>query len=329
MWSDALRWAFPWALLAFALLAGLWWWRRRQQQYQSPAFGFSATGWLGTRGSPPRWPGWIRALGLVVLTLALARPQEGVRESEISGRGVDIVLSLDISSSMRAEDFQPDNRLSVAKAVAENFVHNRRRDRVGVVAFAATAFTQCPLTLNHGSLTELLSRLQFGMVEDGTAIGMGLATAVNRLRESTAKSKVVILLTDGVNNRGAVDPLTAAELARAIGVRVYTIGVGTTGMAPFPVDDPVFGRRYQQMKVEIDEETLLAIAERTGGRYFRAKDTQALTAVYREIDRLEKSDIKDVQYQEYVDRGPLLCAIAFALLATGWAAALVRFEAIP
>jgi Ca-activated chloride channel family protein len=268
-------------------------------------------------------------LGILLLTLALARPQEGVRESELTARGVDIVLALDISSSMRAEDFQPSNRLSVAKQVGGDFVRNRRRDRVGLVAFAATAFTQCPLTLNHDALTGLLDRLTFGMVEDGTAIGMGLATAVNRLRQSTAKSKVVILLTDGVNNRGAVDPLTAAELARAIGVRVYTIGVGTTGIAPVPVDDPIFGMRYQRVQVEIDEKILEAIAGRTDGRYYRAKDPQALAAIYREIDRLERSEIKDVLYEEYVDRGTMLCAAAFALMAAGWAAALARFQAVP
>lgn len=326
---DALRWGVPWALAALVLLVALWLWRRRRPQYEPPAIGFSATGWLGGRGHPPRWPRWLIGLGIVVLTVALARPQEGVRESEISGRGVDIVLALDISTSMRAEDFQPSNRLEVAKQVGADFVRNRHRDRVGLVAFAATAFTQCPLTLNHDALSSLLHRLRFGMVEDGTAIGMGLATAVNRLRESTAKSKVVILLTDGVNNRGAVDPLTAAELARAIGIRVYTIGVGTTGIAPVPVDDPVFGTRYQRVQVEIDEETLQAIADRTDGRYYRARDPQALAAIYREIDRLERSEVKDVLYEEYVDRGPMLCTLAFALIAAGWAAALARFEAVP
>lgn len=326
---DALRWAFPWALIAFALIVGLWFWRRGREEYRSPALGFSATGWLGGRDHPPSWPGWLSAVGFIILTVALARPQEGMRENELSGRGVDIILALDVSSSMRAEDFQPSNRLSVAKSVAEDFVRNRGHDRVGLVAFAATAFTQCPLTLNHDALTGLLRGLRFGMVEDGTAIGMGLATAVNRLRESTAKSKVVILLTDGVNNRGAVDPLTAAELARAIGIRVYTIGVGTSGIVPVPVDDPVFGLRYQRVQVEIDEETLVAISDRTDGQYFRAKDPQGLAAIYREIDRLERSEIKDVQYEDYVDRGPMLCAIAFCLIAIGWAASLARFEAIP
>jgi Ca-activated chloride channel family protein len=167
------------------------------------------------------------------------------------------------------------------------------------------------------------------MVEDGTAIGMGLATAVNRLRQSPSKSKVVILLTDGINNRGSIDPLTAAELARALGIRVYTIGVGTTGVAPFPVDDPDFGRRYERIPVEIDEQTLQAVARRTGGRYFRARDSRALADIYREIDRLERSEVTDIQYEEYVDRGPALCAWAFLLLVAGWAAGLGRYARVP
>ncbi len=324
-----MRWAFPWAAAAFLLLAALLLGRRRRPEYRAPGLGFSATGWLGGRGRPPRWPGWLLAAGLVLLTLALARPQEGLRERELRERGVDIVLGLDISSSMQAEDFQPDNRLAVAKEVAEDFVNHRKHDRVGVVAFAATAFTQCPLTLNHEALIGLMRRLDFGMVEDGTAIGMGITTALNRLRQSTSKSKVVILLTDGVNNRGAVDPLTAAELARAMGVRVYTIGVGTTGLAPYPVDDPRLGRRYEQVPVEIDEATLTQVARLTGGRYFRAKDSRALAEIYREIDRLERSEVSDVQYEEYVDRGPWLCAWAFVLLVAGWAAGLGRFARVP
>ena len=324
-----MRWAFPWALLLLLLLLAIAIWRRRRPEYRPPSLGFSATGWLGGRGHPPRWPGWALTLGLVLLTVALARPQEGVRERELRERGVDIVLAIDLSSSMQAEDFQPANRLAVAKSVAEDFVLHRRHDRMGVVAFAATAFTQCPLTLNHDALIGLLRQLDFGMVEDGTAIGMGLATAVNRLRQSATKSRVVILLTDGINNRGSVDPLTAAELARALGIRVYTIGVGTTGLAPFPVDDPQLGRHYERVQVDIDEATLTAVAHRTGGRYFRAKDTRALEAIYKEIDRLERSQVSDVQYDEYVDRGPLLCAWAFAFLVAGWAAGLGRYARVP
>ena len=324
-----LRWLAPWALLALIPLIALWWWRRRRPEYRPAALGFSAAGWLAARHRPPRWPGWLLAAGLVLLVVALARPQQGQRQRELRTRGVDIVIALDISSSMQAEDFQPDNRLSVAKALAEDFVLQRRNDRIGIVAFAASAFTQVPLTLNHDAVVSLLRRIDFGMVEDGTAVGMGLATAVNRLRRSPAKSKVVILLTDGINNRGAIDPRTAAELAQALGVRVYTIGVGTTGTAPFPVDDPVLGRRYERVPVEIDEETLRAMSQRTGGRYWRARDARALADVYKEIDRLERSDIQDVEYEDWVDRGPLLCAVAFALLAAGWGAGMGRFARVP
>ena len=323
------RLAFPWALALFALLLAGWLWRRRRAEYRPPAIGYSATGWLVGRDHAPRWPGWLMALGFLLLTAALARPQEGVRQSELESRGVDIVLALDVSTSMRAEDFQPNNRLAVAKNVAEEFVGSRSRDRLGLVAFAATAFTQCPLTLNHEALVSLLKRLDFGMVEDGTAIGMGLATAVNRLRQSKARSKVVILLTDGVNNRGAVDPATAAELARALGVRVYTIGVGTTGVAMVPVDDPLFGRRTQPTRVELDEETLRTIASHTGGQYFRATDTRSLAEIYRQIDRLERSDLSDIRYDEYAERGALLCGLAFLLLAAGWGASLLRASAVP
>jgi len=324
-----MRWAFPWAFLAFAGLVLTWLWRRRRPGFKAPGIGFSATGWLAGRGTPPRWPGWFLIAGLVLLTVALARPQQGVREREMRERGVDIVLAIDLSTSMQAEDFQPANRLVVAKQVAEDFISHRRHDRIGVVAFAANAFTQSPLTLNHDVVIGLLRQLDFGMVEDGTAIGMGLATAVNRLRQSRSQSKVVILLTDGINNRGSVDPLTAAELARALGVRVYTIGVGTTGFAPFPVDDPQFGRQYQNIPVDIDEKTLTEVARRTGGRYFRAKDARALASIYAEIDRLERSEESDVEYEEYDDKGPLLCAIAFVLFAAGWAAGLGRYARIP
>jgi len=324
-----MRWAFPWAFLALLGVLGVFLVRRRRPGFKAPGLGFSASGWLAGRGSPPRWPGWFLVLGLLVLTVALARPQQGIRERELRERGVDIILAIDLSTSMQAEDLQPGNRLAVAKAVAEDFITHRPHDRIGIVAFAASAFTQSPLTLNHDVAISLLRQLDFGIVEDGTAIGMGLATAVNRLRQSPSKSKVVILLTDGINNRGSVDPLTAAELARALAVRVYTIGVGTTGYAMFPVDDPQMGRQYQRIAVDIDEKTLAEVARRTGGRYFRAKDARALADIYREIDHLERSEESDVEYEEYEEKGPLLCAIAFVLFAAGWGAGLGRYARIP
>src|SRR6266850_1552864 len=215
-------------------------------------------------------------LALTLAVLALARPQQGLKQSETETRGVDIVLAIDISPSMRAEDFRPRNRLFVAKETAREFIRQRPHDRIGLVAFAATAFTQCPLTLDHSVLLDLLDGLDFGMAEDGTAIGMGLATSVARLRESKTPSKVVVLLTDGQNNRGAIDPLTGAELAHALGIRVYTVLVGRGGVVPVPADDPVLGRRIEMVRMDVDEGALREIARRTGGRFFRATDPRAL-----------------------------------------------------
>ena len=323
-----MRWLWPALLGLLPLLVALAWWRRRSAVGKPATLGFSTADFLPARAKD-RTRLVLHVLagaGMLLLTLALARPQKGFRENELSGRGVDIVLALDVSSSMRAEDFQPDNRLAVAKTVAQAFVASRPHDRLGLVLFAGTAVTQCPLTLNHPVLVDLLGRVDFGMVEDGTAIGTGLATALNRLRDSKAKSKVVILLTDGDNNRGAIDPATAAELARALGVRVYTIGVGTSGIARAPEDDPVFGLRYKLVPVRIDEVTLKAIAARTGGRYFRARDPAGLVEIYRQIDRLERSDVTSASYSEWRDHGPSLLlvaslcfALAFALSLGGWA----------
>jgi Ca-activated chloride channel family protein len=326
-----MRWLSPWFLLLLPLLLALALWRRRSRTDLWPSIGFSTVGWLPQRARDRTRPLLYVLYGgaLLLVTLALARPQQGYRENELSGRGVDIVLALDVSTSMRAEDFQPDNRLYVAKQVAQNFIEQRPFDRIGLVIFAGTAVTQCPLTLNHGVLDDLLQRVDFGMVEDGTAIGMGLSTALNRLRTSRAKSRIVILLTDGDNNRGAIDPATAAEMARALGVRVYTIGVGTSGIAPFPVDDPVFGRRYDQVQVRIDEPTLRHIAERTGGRYFRARDTEALRGIYRQIDQMEKSDLTSAAYSEWRDRGPDLALAALALLAIASALSLTVWQRVP
>ena len=326
-----MRWLWPWFLLLIPLLVALAFWRRRSRTDLWPSIGFSTVGFLPQRARD-RTHLLLSALfgiAMLLLTVALARPQKGLRENELSGRGVDIVMALDVSTSMRAEDFQPDHRLYVAKQVAQTFIQQRPYDRVGLVIFAGTAVTQCPLTLNHAVLTDLLQRVDFGMVEDGTAIGMGLSTALNRLRQSRAKSKVVILLTDGDNNRGSIDPLTAAELARALGVRVYTIGVGTSGIAPFPVEDPVFGRRYDMVPVRIDETTLRGIAQRTGGRYFRAKDSQALAAIYRQIDQMEKSDLTSAAYSEWRERGPELAMLAAVILAIGFGLSLGLWARVP
>ncbi len=233
----------------------------------------------------------------VLLIVALARPQSTSSGENVTTEGIDIVLATDISGSMLAEDFRP-NRIEASKKVAVDFIDGRQNDRIGLVIFAGESFTQCPLTLDHPVIVNLLKQVKSGMIEDGTAIGMGLATAVSRLKESKAKSRVIILLTDGVNNRGFIDPLTAAGIAQSFNIRVYTIGVGTIGMAPYPVQTP-FGTQYQNMKVEIDEELLQKIADQTGGKYFRATDNQKLKAIYDEIDRLEKTKIEVTQFRHH------------------------------
>ena len=232
----------------------------------------------------------LKVLAIVFLVTALARPQSSNSWQTYTSEGIDIVLGLDISTSMLARDFSPD-RLEAAKEVATKFILERPQDRIGLVVFAGESFTQCPLTTDQAVLVNLLREVQSGMIEDGTAIGLGLANAVNRLKDSPAKSKVVILLTDGVNNRGAIAPVTAAELAKTYGIRVYTIGVGTYGEAPYPVPSP-FGVQLQNMRVEIDEDVLRQIATVTGGQYFRATDNSKLEQLYKEIDQLEKSKME-------------------------------------
>lgn len=232
----------------------------------------------------------LKVLAIVFLVTALARPQSSNSWQTYTSEGIDIVLGLDISTSMLARDFSPD-RLEAAKEVATKFILERPQDRIGLVVFAGESFTQCPLTTDQAVLVNLLREVQSGMIEDGTALGLGLANAVNRLKDSPAKSKVVILLTDGVNNRGAIAPVTAAELAKTYGIRVYTIGVGTYGEAPYPVPSP-FGVQLQNMRVEIDEDVLRQIATVTGGQYFRATDNSKLEQIYKEIDQLEKSKME-------------------------------------
>lgn len=232
----------------------------------------------------------LEVLAILFLVVALARPQSSNSWQTYTSEGIDIVLALDISGSMLARDFKPD-RLEAAKEVATKFILERPQDKIGLVIFAGESFTQCPLTTDQAVLVNLLREVKSGIIEDGTAIGLGLANAVNRLKDSPAKSKVVILLTDGVNNRGAIAPATAAELAKTFGIRVYTIGVGTYGEAPYPVQTP-FGIQMQKMPVEIDEDVLQQIAALTGGKYFRATDNDKLKQIYAEIDQLEKSKIE-------------------------------------
>jgi Ca-activated chloride channel family protein len=230
---------------------------------------------------------------LALLIVAFARPQTGRHEEEILTDGISIALAVDISGSMRTEDFKPRNRLAVAKDVVAGFVRGRRNDLIGLVVFAANAYTRCPLTLDYGVLLDLLREVDIApREEDGTAIGMGLATAVARLKDARGKSKVIILLTDGRNNRGQVDPLSGARLAQALGIKVHAIGVGTEGEAPYPIDDPILGRRYINVSADIDEEALQEIAAATGGQYFRATDARALKGIFQKIDRMERTEMK-------------------------------------
>ena len=240
----------------------------------------------------------LRAAAFALLVVALARPQDVEQNVRTNTEGIDIMLAIDVSGSMLARDFKPD-RITAAKEVAGSFIADRYGDRIGLVAFASEAFTQSPLTTDQSTLQTLLARIRSGLIEDGTAIGNGLATAINRLRESEAKSKVIILLTDGVNNRGEIAPLTAAEIAKAQGIRVYTIGVGTEGMAPYPAIDMFGNITFVNQKVEIDEKTLTAISDMTGGKYFRATDKAKLKAIYDEINQLEKSKVEVTEHVSY------------------------------
>ena len=241
-------------------------------------------------------PPLFRLLSLALVIVAMARPQSTENYTDKEIEGIDIVIGTDISGSMEAMDFKP-NRLEAAKEVAAEFIQSRPNDRIGLVIFAGESFTQCPLTTDHKVVNNLLNEVKIGLLEDGTAVGLGLATAAARLKDSDAKSKVIILLTDGVSNMGEVSPLTAGEIAREFGIRVYTIGVGTQGQAPMKVRTP-FGYSTQMVPVEIDEETLTQIAQMTGGKYFRATNKTSLTSVYKEIDTLEKTRISVVEFLE-------------------------------
>lgn len=310
------RFAEPWFLVLLVALPLAWAWHRRQRRGEASVLYADASAWLPGPTLRTRIEMGMRTLpyfAYALAVVALARPQSGTREVDVRSEGIDIILAIDGSGSMKAEDFKPNNRLYVAKQVASQFVDGRKGDRIGIVVFAGEAFTQCPLTLDYGVLKELIDSIDF-VQPDGTAIGMAIANAVNRLRKSEAKSKVVILLTDGINNSGAIDPLTAAEAAAALHVKVYTIGVGVEGEAPYPVDDPVFGRRYVRMPSEVDDASLTEIAKRTGGLYFRATSSDALREIYARIDRLEKTKVETHEYVDYSDLGPALAVWAAGLL---------------
>lgn len=256
----------------------------------------------------------LRIIAITLLIIAAARPQTFSSGENIYTEGIDVAMVLDISGSMLAEDFKP-NRLEAAKNVIDEFVSGRTTDKIGLVIFAKESFTQCPLTIDYQVLRGLLTEIKSGMIEDGTAIGNAIANGVNRLKESSAKSKVLILLTDGVNNSGEIDPITAAQIARQFNIRIYTVGVGTVGQAPYPFDTP-FGKRYQMVPVEIDEEVLKNVADITGGKYFRATGNKKLEEIYQEIDKLEKTKVEITSYRQATELFYSWALIGLLLLIT-------------
>jgi len=307
----------PLALLLLILLP-IWWIIRARRRV--PAITFSRTSTLA-RGPHvgsivERMLFVLRNLVLVGLIVALGRPRSVGHAENVTSQGINIVLVIDLSSSMLAEDFQPSNRIAVAKATVKRFIAGRTSDRIGLVAFAAEALTQVPLTTDYPVVMQAVDNLQAGQLEDGTAIGTAIATAANRLRNAPGKSRVMILLTDGVNNRGDIDPMTAARAAAAFGIKIYSIGVGTQGMAPVPVGRGLYGLRYEEQPVEIDEALLTDISRMTGGRYFRAVDATALQNIYSQIDALERTPVQSTTYVRYTElfRWPLGFAIVVLLL---------------
>jgi Ca-activated chloride channel family protein len=334
MLDGLFRFESPWLLLAapFALAAAWWMGRRRARgdarlllpdsvSRLALAGGF----WLRVQRALPV----VRAVVLLLLVVAVARPQSGSRLETLSTEGVDIVVALDNSLSMQAEDFKPKNRLEVAKQTVADFVAGRPNDRIGLVVFAGLAATRCPLTIDHEMFLQFLEPVDFTFPDDArTAIGMGLATAVNRLRSSKAKSKVVVLVTDGRNNAGQLEPSAAAEAAAALGIKVYTVGIGTEGLAPFPQDTP-FGRRYVQQPADLDEDLLTEIAEKTEGRYFRATDPEALREVFGTIDELETTETETRVRVLYTDLFHLALLPALLLLLLERVLANTRLRTIP
>lgn len=320
---------------AFYLLLGLipliGWYIFRQKRSQAS---IRISSLEGLNNIPRTWKHYLRhvvfLIQLIVMSLiiaCLARPQSSDNWQNQTVEGIDIIIALDISSSMLARDFQPD-RIEAAKNVATKFISGREYDRIGLVIFSSESFTQCPLTTDRAVLINLLSSVRSGLIEDGTAIGLGLANAVSRLKDSEAKSKVVILLTDGENNRGEIAPITAAEIAKTFGVRVYTIGVGTQGVAPYPVQTP-FGVQMRDMEVKIDEKTLGDIANITDGKYFRATNNRTLADIYKEIDRLERTKIENKEFSKKTEEYHRYALPAFLLALLGLVLQFAIFRHVP
>lgn len=302
-----------WLLLIVPLMAVYFW---QVKRFKRPRIRISSTEVFRNyrptlRQRMINLPIFLRILAVAFLVVALARPQSSSKASNVKTEGISVVLALDISSSMLAEDFRP-NRIEAAKKVALDFIDGRPNDLIGLVIFSGESFTQCPLTSDHAVLKNLIRSVKPGMVKDGTAIGDGLATAIDRVRDSPTKSKVVVLITDGVNNSGSIPPLTAGEIGKTFGVRIYSIGVGTRGMAPYP-QKTIFGIQYQNVEVQIDEELLTKVADATDGRYYRAVNNKRLEAIFDEIDKLEKSKIEVTEFKRYTEEYLPFAVLALAL----------------
>lgn len=330
---DIVRFVNPkllWLLLVIVPMAGYYVYRLRQGVATMQVSTVAGLGRVpkGAKYYLRHLPFVLRCAAVALLVVALARPQSSTSRTNSTTEGIDIVLSLDVSSSMLARDFQPD-RISAAKEMASRFIMDRPNDRIGLVVFAGESFTQSPLTTDKASLLNILSGVRSGIIDDGTAIGNGLATAVNRLRESTAKSKVVILLTDGVNNSGQIAPLTAADIARTLGIKVYTIGIGSQGVAPYPTVDMWGNVSFMPAKVEIDEKVLTEIAGKTEGKYFRATDNEKLREIYDEINQLEKSRVDVENVTRYDELFAPFALLAFALLVAEFLMGRLWFRRIP
>lgn len=330
-----MRLASPWWLVALALLPLVWaaHRRRRHAAVRFPTLADVVAAGVSGGGARRALLGVLRVGAVALVVGALARPQLGREETRVHREGVDVVLAVDVSGSMLAEDFTVGgaraSRLAAVKDVVRDFVAGRPSDRIGLVLFAGRPYTQAPLTLDHGWLNQHLDRAEVGMIEDGTAVGSALATAVNRLRPSAAKSKFVVLLTDGQNNAGRVSPATAADAAAALGIKVYTVGAGTRGMAPYPATDLFGNRVYRPVPVDIDEESLRRIAKATGGRYFRATDTDSLREIYAEIDRAERVEFEAPVFQDWREAYPWLAWPALGLLVAEIALAATRLRTLP
>ncbi|MHB1170241.1 MAG: VWA domain-containing protein [Longimicrobiales bacterium] len=324
--------AHPWALLLLPLLGLVLWWLRGRERalVHSRASTLAAVSGGGAR-LLTRLPGWLRIGALTSLIFALAGPRTGAAVVDVNAEGIAIVVALDISSSMLAEDFAPDNRLAVAKRQVREFIRGRTYDRIGLVAFAGEALTQVPITIDYEVIFESLDQLRAGagLLEDGTAIGTAIATAANRLRRAPGESRVMIVMTDGENNRGEIDPRTAAQAAAALDIRIYTIGVGSEGVAPIPVATGPFGVQYATVPVSIDDELLTEIADMSGGRYFRATNPEALDSVYQQIDQLEKSEVEVSRYMSYTPHYLPFLFLAGMLLMGEWGLRASRFGRLP